>query len=121
MSAPAPLSAIAAAGWPSSLSVSMSRPGAVAAACSAALVSALSRFSSMMSATPSRLAEPWPVLADIRGSSAAAETIRSGASCSTASRAAQLTARSDSSDPSVAATMGFTATMSSSSDPDARG
>ena len=36
-----------------------------------------------------------------------AETIRSGASCSTASRAAQSTARSDSSEPSLAATMGF--------------
>ena len=44
ISAPAPLSATASAGWPSSLSVSISRPGAVAAACSAALVSALSRY-----------------------------------------------------------------------------
>jgi ornithine carbamoyltransferase len=50
-----------------------------------------------------------PTRAAMRGSSAAAATIRSGAPRSAASLAAQSTARSDSSEPSVPATMGLAA------------
>ena len=71
----------------------------------AAAASARSRFSDSTSVTVSTWGPSWRPI--IRGSSAAADTIRSGAPRRTASRAAQSTARSDSSEPSVAATIGL--------------
>ena len=105
--APEPLSVTAWAAGPRSGSVSMSTPGAVLAARSAAAASAWSRSPSRTSVTLSYS----PALARdlIPGGAAAAATIRSGAPRSAASLAAQSTARSDSSEPSVPATMGLAA------------
>ncbi len=105
ISAPDPAAVTASAGPPSRWSASISRSGAALAARAVAAVSA-SLLSSRMTSDTVSYAD-LPVLATIRGSRPAAETIRSGAPRSTASRAAQSTARSDSSEPSVAATMGF--------------
>ena len=105
--APAPLSVTARAAGPCSGSVSISTPGAVLAARSAAAASAWSRSPSRTSVTLSY--SPAPARDIIPGGASAAATIRSGAPRSAASLAAQSTARSDSSEPSVPATMGLAA------------
>ena len=107
ISAPAPLSVTACAVGPVSSSVSISTPAAALAARSAAMASARSRSSTRTSVTVSY--SPALVCGLIRGSSPAVATIRSGAPRRAASLAAQPTARSDSSEPSVPATMGFDA------------
>jgi hypothetical protein len=102
--APDPASATAWAGDPPSPSASTRTLGATAAArCDAAARDRL-RASTTVSAT---VATPDAVSCTaIRGGSAAADTIRSGTPRSSASAAAHSTARSDSSEPSVAATIG---------------
>ena len=112
ISAPAPASVTAWAGCPLSWSVSISRPGAVLAARSAAAARAPSRSLRRTSVTVSYSDSVGPARETIRGSSVAADTIRSGAPRSMASLAAQSTARNDSSEPSVPATMGFEAIAS---------
>jgi hypothetical protein len=105
--APEPLSVTAWAVGPRSGSVSMSTPGAVLAARSAAAASAWSRSPSRTSVTLSYSSALARDL--IPGDAAAAAAIRSGAPRSAASLTAQSTARSDSSEPSVPATMGLAA------------
>jgi hypothetical protein len=97
----------ASAGAPVRSSTSTSRSGAAARTRSAAAARARSRSFRSASDTVSRpdTASTWRSV--IRGSRAAADTIRSGRPRSTASRAAQSTARSDSSEPSVPATIGL--------------
>ena len=107
ISAPDPLSVTACAVGPFSSSVSISTPAAALAARSAATASARSRSSTRTSVTVSYWVSS--VCGLIRGSRPAVATIRSGAPRKAASLAAQSTARSDSSEPSVPATMGFDA------------
>jgi hypothetical protein len=109
MSAPEPASVTAWATGPVSSSVSISTPAAVSAARSAAVARARSRSLSSTSVTVSYVLPLAPARGLIRGSRPAVATIRSGAPRSAASLAAQSTARSDSSEPSVPATMGFDA------------
>ena len=92
---------------PVSWSVSISTPCAVLAARSAAAASAWSRSLSRTSVT--LCCSPGAARVIIPGGASSADTIRSGAPRSAASLAAQPTARSDSSEPSVPATIGLAA------------
>ena len=97
MDASEPLSATAKAGGPDSRPVLTGSPGATSSDRVMAASSARAAIPRSELATASGAA----LYACIRGTSAGADTIRSGQECRFASRAAHWTARSDSSDPSV--------------------
>src|ERR1700677_3219355 len=113
--APDPASVIARAGDPLSPSTSIRMSGATAVARWVAAARPRSRSLTTVSATVGTPDAVW--CSAIRGGSAAAETIRSARPRSWASGAAQSTARSDSSEPSVAATIGPAVIVNLHADP----
>ena len=102
ISAPEPLLVTISAGGPVSRWVSTGKSGATS------LTRVMASPSARRGTLPSTLATPGGAVsyAHMRGGIAGADTIRSGASCRSASRAAHSTARSDSSEPSTPTTTG---------------
>jgi hypothetical protein len=105
MDASAPFSATASAGGPDSSPVVSGRPGAT----SWERVMAASRARAAIPRSAQAISSGEVLGPCTRGTSAGADTIRSGAECRLASRAAHSTARSDSSEPSTLTTTGLAA------------